>query len=196
VLVPVKAFRDAKGRLVGRLNPEERTALARFTAAAVLAAGRPLPVAVVCDDEEVAEWAAHQGANVLWTPAVGLNGAVADGVDRLAAAGFDHVIVAHSDLPLASGLAELAVLGEITIVPDSNDGGTNVLALPTRCGFMFAYGIGSFRRHLAEAERTGLPTKVRRLAHLALDIDTPDDLDHPLIQEALSSLKTNPVNPA
>ena len=36
------------------------------------AAGR-LPVAVVCDDDEVAAWAARAGATVLWRPGRGLN---------------------------------------------------------------------------------------------------------------------------
>jgi 2-phospho-L-lactate/phosphoenolpyruvate guanylyltransferase len=196
VLIPVKAFRDAKGRLAGRLTPTEREALARLTASIVARAAAPLPVAVVCDDDEVATWARSIGAHVLWTPEVGLNAAVADGVSRLIELGVEHVVVAHGDLPLAAGLAELAVADTIILVPDANDGGTNVISVPTECGFVFDYGPGSYRRHLAEAERSGLPVTVRRLAHLALDIDTPDDLDHPLLQEVLSSLRTNPANPA
>ena len=34
----------------------------------VLAAAHPLPVAVVCDDNEVAEWAREHGALVVWEP--------------------------------------------------------------------------------------------------------------------------------
>jgi 2-phospho-L-lactate/phosphoenolpyruvate guanylyltransferase len=192
VLVPVKAFRDAKGRLAQRLSPDTRAALARMTATTVVIAGAPLPVAVVCDDEDVASWAVELGAEVLWSPAVGLNAAVTEGVARLGADGFDHVVVAHGDLPLAAGLSELAVADTITLVPDHSDGGTNVISLPTSCGFRFAYGPGSYRRHLVEAQRTGLPVDTLRITHLALDIDTPDDLDHPLFQEVLASLPTNP----
>ena len=56
VLVPVKAFAQAKARLAVSLDPAQRAELARAMAEHVLAAARPLPVAVVCDDEDVAEW--------------------------------------------------------------------------------------------------------------------------------------------
>ena len=45
-------------RLAPVLGPKARAALAREMAEHVLKAARPLPVVVVCDDEEVAEWAA------------------------------------------------------------------------------------------------------------------------------------------
>ena len=56
VVVPVKAFSQAKMRLAAVLRPEERAALARKMAEHVLAAAVPLPVVVVCDDEEVGDW--------------------------------------------------------------------------------------------------------------------------------------------
>ena len=76
VLVPVKAFADAKLRLAPALPAPERSRLARAMATHVLAAARPLPVAVVCDDPAVADWARHEGALVVWEPGRGLNGAV------------------------------------------------------------------------------------------------------------------------
>ena len=109
------------------------------------------PVAVVCDDPEVAEWAAALGAAVMWEPGQGLNGAVGSGIDQLAAAGVRWVIVAHGDLPRARDLGALAPFAGITLVPDRKDDGTNVLRLPVGCGFRFAYGPGSFRAHRAEA---------------------------------------------
>ncbi|MGD0811714.1 MAG: hypothetical protein ABSA91_18700, partial [Acidimicrobiales bacterium] len=57
VVIPVKAFSNAKMRLASVLRPEERAALAREMAAHVISASRPLPVIVVCDDLEVAAWA-------------------------------------------------------------------------------------------------------------------------------------------
>ena len=123
-------------------------------AESVLAACAPLPVAVVCDDPEVAEWATHSGPRVMWEPGQGLNGAVAAGVEQLAAAGVEWVIVAHGDLPRARDLGALAPFAGITLVPDRKDDGTNVLRLPVGCGFRFAYGPGSFRSHRAEAVQT------------------------------------------
>lgn len=179
VLVPVKAFGRAKVRLAPALDPAERATLARRMAERVLAAAAPLAVHVVCDDDEVAAWATAAGATVLWTPGRGLNGAVAEGVARLAAAGFRRVVVAHSDLPHADTLTWVADYDGITLVPDRRDDGTNVVGLPAACGFRFAYGPGSFRRHQAEGRRLDVPVRVVREPRLGWDVDRPDDLEVP-----------------
>src|SRR5205085_6612980 len=176
VLVPVKSFAEAKLRLAPALPAEERSRLARRMATHVLEAARPLPVAVVCDDSGVADWARHQGALVVWEPGRGLNGAVQAGVERLAAAGARHVVVAHADLPLAGPLAWAARFPGVTLVPDRRDDGTNVAAVPTGAGFTFSYGPGSFQRHGAEARRLGLALRVVREPGLGHDVDVPADL--------------------
>ena len=85
--------------------------------------------------------------------------------------------------------------GGIVLVPDGRSDGTNVLAVPTGAGFEPAYGSQSFHRHLAHAMTLGLPVRVQRDPRLALDIDTPTDLVHPLVAKALPSwLRTNPAN--
>ena len=142
----------------------------------VLAAAEPLPVAVVCDDPEVAAWAAARSAIVLPEPGRGLNGAVEAGVARLASAGASEVLVAHADLPLAHGLARLAGFNGVTLVPDRREDGTNVLCLPAGTLFRFGYGPGSFERHAAEASRIGLPVRVMREPDLAWDVDVPSDI--------------------
>ena len=196
VLVPVKAFADAKARLSPVLAPSEREALARWTAERVLAAAGELPVFVACDHEAVAEWATSRGATVLWHPGVGLNAAVNQSIADLRGRGIGHVVVAHGDLPRARGLAHIALAGTLTLVPDSRDDGTNVAALPTDLEFRFAYGPGSFRRHLAQAIAGGVSVAVRRDPLLGLDIDIPADLTHPLVQEVLPAwLPTNLANP-
>jgi 2-phospho-L-lactate guanylyltransferase len=176
VLIPVKAFRIAKVRLAPALGPAERAQLAEAMATHVVGAARPLPVAVVCDDAEVRAWAEDAGAGVIWTPGLGLDGAVEAGVSQLAADGFDRVVVAHGDLPLAAGLAGLGGGEGVVLVPDRRDDGTNVIALPTQAGFRFAYGPGSFSRHRAESLRLGLRLDVRRDAALGWDVDVPGDL--------------------
>ena len=94
VLIPVKAFAQAKLRLAGALSPERRAALARTMAERVIASAGALPVAVVCDDREVATWARSCGALVIWEPGRGLNGAVHEGVRVLRDAGVGMVAVA------------------------------------------------------------------------------------------------------
>ncbi|HTT86744.1 MAG TPA: hypothetical protein VMF60_05225, partial [Acidimicrobiales bacterium] len=53
VLIPVKAFAAGKARLSPTLDPVRRAELSRLMATRVLEAAGPLPVAVVCDDDEV-----------------------------------------------------------------------------------------------------------------------------------------------
>jgi len=176
VLIPVKGFRQAKRRLGGSMSDATRENLVRSMAESVVAACAPLPVAVVCDDPEVAGWARALGATVMWEPGQGLNGAVRSGVEQLAAAGVQWVIVAHGDLPRARNLGSLAPFAGITLVPDRNDDGTNVMRLPVGCDFRFAYGPGSFRSHRAEASRLGLPVRILRIPALAYDVDWPADV--------------------
>lgn len=175
-LVPVKRFSDAKRRLSPVLGPQERAELARVMAEHVLDATAPLVNAVVCDDPDVARWARDRGALLLEEPGLGLNGAVTAGVEALARAGADEILVAHADLPLASGLASLAGCTGVTLVPDRREDGTNVICVPARAGFRFSYGPGSFRRHTEEAERLGLGPRVVREPLLAWDVDVPGDI--------------------
>ena len=176
VVVPVKAFAQAKMRLASVLGPDERAELARKMATRVLAAARPWPVVVVCDDADVAAWAQSQGARVLVEPGLGLNGAVQTAFAQLGDEGWQRLVVAHGDLPLATNLGWLADAEGIVLVPDRHDEGTNVISLPTGCAFAFAYGPGSFARHQQEAQRTGLAWRVVHDAELAWDVDFPDDM--------------------
>jgi 2-phospho-L-lactate guanylyltransferase len=176
VLIPVKAFGEAKARLAPTLDAAGREDLARAMATRVIGAARPLPVAVVCDDPEVERWAQVHGAMVLPEPGRGLNGAVESGVERLGAAGASEVLVAHADLPFAQDVSQLAGFDGVTLVPDRRDDGTNVVCVPTGAGFRFHYGPGSFARHRDEAERLGLPYRVVRDPELTWDVDVPGDI--------------------
>jgi 2-phospho-L-lactate guanylyltransferase len=178
VLVPIKSFRAAKGRLAGELGPAARADLARLMAARVLAAGRPFPTFVVCDDDDVAEWAGRHDAEVLWTPGLGLNGAIDHAIDVVAGKGAAHVVVAHSDLPLATSFEHLVHDGVVTLVPDHRLDGTNVQSRPTSMPVAAAYGASSFRRHLAAALELGHRVRVVTDPRLARDVDTIDDLRH------------------
>jgi 2-phospho-L-lactate/phosphoenolpyruvate guanylyltransferase len=196
LLVPVKAFSDAKARLSPVLSHTDRARLARWMADRVLAAAGELPVFVACDDEQVADWAESRGATVLWHPGVGLNPAVNASITMLRERDVRHVVVAHGDLPRVHALADVVLPGAVTLVPDRHGDGTNVVALPTACGFELSYGPSSFSRHLALAMHMGLRVQVRRDPLLGLDIDTPIDLAHPLVQEVLPAwLPTNQANP-
>lgn len=187
-LIPVKSFRAAKARLAGVLSDDERADLARAMATRVVDAARPHPTFVACDHDEVAAFAEALGATVLWGPGLGLNGAIDQGVATVAGKGFDHVVIAHGDLPLASDLGSLARVDEIVIVPDRRRDGTNVLARPCALALPASYGPGSFRSHYRAAIATGAPVTVRADRRLAIDIDTLADCRHPLAADVVAGL--------
>lgn len=194
MLVPVKAFSEAKQRLATVLNPDMRSRLAQWLAERVVRSVHPTPVFVVCDDHAVQSWADDLGATVLWTAQLGLNGAVDDGVGAISRAGFDHVIVSHADLPMPTAIVELARADTSTFVPDRRRDGTNVMSFPTTAPISARYGPGSFRLHRGAA--TTPITEVRCDHHMSIDLDGPTDLTHPLLREVLPPwLPTIPVNP-
>jgi len=194
--VPVKRFGAAKGRLRGVLPDRDRARLAEWMATRVLGAAGELPVFVACDDEGVRSWAESRGADVVWGPGLGLNGAVDDGIDRLVERGVRQVVVSHADLPRPGRLLAAVTPGEITIVPDRRRDGTNVMSFPADARLHASYGAGSFRRHLAQAQAVGtVAVEVRPDPELSLDLDTLEDLTHPLVREVLPTwLRTSPAN--
>jgi len=179
VVIPIRSFEAGKSRLGARLDPGRRADLLRAMAENVVAAAGPMPVAVVSGAGEVRRWAGALGLSVIDDPG-SLNLAAAAGLGWAGVAGFDRVVIAHADLPLARTLAPVAADGRlpvVTAVPCHRDDGTPVLSLPTAAtGFVFAYGPGSFRRHAAAARAAGLAFRVRRDGRLGRDVDAPEDL--------------------
>ncbi len=197
VLIPVKRFTAAKGRLTGVLTDADRAALARWMASRVVDVVAEMPTFVACDDDDVAEWARQRGVQVIWGAGLGLNGAVDDGVERIIADGFDHLLIAHADLARPAGLLDVARPGRITLVPDRRHDGTNVMSFPATTPLRASYGGNSFSHHLAQALAfDGVELEVRSDTELSLDLDTRRDLTHPLIREVLPEwLPTSPANP-
>ncbi len=179
VVVPVRAFTLGKLRLATHLDEASRRELARDWATTVVRAAAPMPVVVVTSDPEVVTWAAAQGAHVVDDPGT-LDGAAEAGRVALAALGCTRVVVAHGDLPLARSFDPvLADVPDdaIAIVPCHRDDGTTVLSIPAASPFPFAYGPGSFARHVAAAQAQGREVRVVRDADLAFDVDVPSDLE-------------------
>lgn len=177
VLIPIKSFDLAKGRLSEAIDPGERAALAEQMAAKVIAAAQSLPAWVVCGDHVVADFARANGATVIWREPRGLNRAIEEGTEHLAARGFDRAIIAHADLPLATDLTFLDITdSRVLLVPDRRDDGSNVLSIPLGRGFTFHYGSGSAAAHRAEAERVGLALETIHDDALGWDVDVPEDL--------------------
>ena len=184
-LVPVKGFHVAKARLAPVLSASDRQRLAMRLASGVIEALRPMPTFVACDDDGVAEWADSLGVDVLWGPGLGLNGAIDVGAETLAGKGFDHVLIAHGDLPRPTALGSVPTPDTVVVVPDRRRDGTNVLSRPTGATVPARYGPGSFTAHVAAALDAGCRVTVRVDAELSVDIDTVDDCRHPIAAEVL-----------
>ena len=183
MLIPIKSFDLAKGRLADAVAPAKRAVLARRMAARVIRAAGPLPAWVVCGDHAVADFARSEGAHVIWRSPKGLNRAVADGTEDLASRGVTRAVIAHADLPLAVDLSFLAPADagdnrhdRVLLVPDRRNDGSNVLSIPLGRGFDFHYGPDSFAAHQREALRCGLSVEIVRDERLGWDVDVPEDL--------------------
>ena len=166
----------AKGRLAETLTPPERAQLAQECAQTVVRAASPFAVYVACSDPDVAHWATQHGAHIIHCDTPGLDAAVATARAELASVGFDHIIVAHADLPLAHTFTHIAREGHVTMVTDRHRDGTNVLSFPLHSDFHTAYGPGSLDNHIHIAQSASLPWAIIADASLELDLDTADDL--------------------
>ena len=176
MIIPIKSFAVAKGRLSDSLTAQQRHELAESCAETVIAAARPFHTYVACSDSDIDAWANRHGAHVVHCVTPGLDIAVQTARDVARNDGFTHVIVAHADLPLARTFEHVAIEGEISAVPDRHRDGTNVLAFPIDSPFTTAYGPGSFENHRLLAEQAGLPFHTVNDRNLELDLDTADDL--------------------
>jgi 2-phospho-L-lactate guanylyltransferase len=174
VLVPLKRFDSAKSRLRSALSDNEVTELTMRLARGVLEAARPLPTVVVCDDEEVANFARGCRAEVFLSSDQSLNGSVRDAYYDIE--GYDQFIIVHGDLSRPKGLGSFEPAIGVTIVTDHHLTGTNVLSLPADLDFHFSYGKDSARLHELEAQRLGVPLKVITDSPWRFDVDEPKDL--------------------
>ena len=151
VLVPVKRFTSAKARLGEVLDAGQRAELARWLADRVIAASRPLPTFVACDDDDVAAWADERGAEVLWSPGLGSTVPSTPGGRRSPARASTTSSSPTATCRWPATSARSPPPATITLVPDRRRDGTNVVALPLAADLPAAYGRGSFVRHLTAA---------------------------------------------
>jgi 2-phospho-L-lactate guanylyltransferase len=176
--IPVKPFAAAKRRLSAVLPPHARRRLgeelaSRAARTAAAAGGVPL---ILSADDEVTEWALAQDIDVLLDEGSSLDEAAAAAV-RWARTRGAAWIVCHADLPLLAPAelrraVDLVAGGAVALAPSSS-GGTPMLG-STRDRFPFAYGEGSFHRHLAAA---GPDAIICRSLGFSLDLDEPSDLE-------------------
>ncbi|WP_295634007.1 2-phospho-L-lactate guanylyltransferase [Novosphingobium sp.] len=171
-IVPFRA--GAKTRLAERLDAPSRAALAEAMAAHVLETlGRCPSIGSLTLLAPVRPAFASEGTGLIVDKGHGLNAELAAALARAR-----HVLIIHADLPLAAPddiavLIDAAAGAGAAIAPDHARTGTNALAFIDANGLLPAFGPDSFALH-----RALLPdAAVVERPGLALDIDTPEDLD-------------------
>lgn len=174
VLIPIRSF-DGMTRLSHRLDPDDRTRLARDLASRTTrtALDADTRVFVVSADASVQRWATASGVDVITErTSQGLDAAATAATEE---AGDDSWLVIHADLPVINVDDIRAAVDAVErgyVLAPSHDGGTSLIG-GRGPGFPFRYGPGSFRRHLAAID--GVATILTRPG-LALDLDNPWDL--------------------
>jgi 2-phospho-L-lactate guanylyltransferase len=66
---------------------------------------------------------------------------------------------------------------DVVLVPDRHEAGTNALLINPSGPFEPQFGPDSLARHMQQARRRELTFAVEQVASLAIDLDTPDDLE-------------------
>lgn len=177
IAIPLKPFGDAKGRLAGALPAGKRAFLGRALAQRTVALSVESGAAtvVLAGSAEIAAWASRLGVAVAEDGGRGLNNAARLAVEH---AGKERWIICHADLPLLTPFdlnrAVEAVTAGGSVIAPSSDGGTSLIG-SAGGAIEFAYGPGSFRRHLARLAPRDVSVLVS--TGLCLDVDTPEDLE-------------------
>jgi 2-phospho-L-lactate guanylyltransferase len=186
-ILPIKSFDKAKQRLRFELPEHDRRALVEAMFSDALVALGRVPalerVIVVSGDLVAHRIAGGYGASVVEDDERGHNTAAARGVEVLLEGGIERALLVPGDCPLLSPadinllLAHEVPERSALIVPDRHGTGTNALLLTPPDVLASSFGPDSRRRHLAHAQASGVPAEVVELDSLALDVDTPDDLE-------------------
>jgi 2-phospho-L-lactate guanylyltransferase len=186
-VLPIKSFTQAKQRLRCDLAAHDRRALVEaMFADALVALGRVHSlerIVVVSGDRVAQRIAGGYGASVVEDDERGHNTAAARGIATLREGGVERVLLVPGDCPLLSAddlnalLTHPAGARSALIVPDRHGTGTNALLLTPPDVLAPSFGPDSRRRHLADASAAGVPAEVVELDSLALDVDTPEDLE-------------------
>lgn len=199
-IVPVKPLRRGKSRLARVLTEEERTFLNYTMLANTLKALSGTPevdhILVVSRDSGALALARDFGAKTVQEDGSSdLNTALrrATVVAQMYAA--QSILVLPDDLPLIDPptIQEMIHLAKkppvMVIAPDRRHESTNGLLISPPGLIEYHFGMGSFQRHIEEAQRYNIRVEICDLPNLNLDLDLPEDL------ELLRSMDILPLNP-
>lgn len=186
-IIPLKPLTSAKSRLAASLAPEQRQKLAEGFFRRVLDVTRSVThlagTLVISRDPKALAIAREYGARTVQETGAGeLNAALTKATGLVAHWRGKGVLILPADLPLinADDITTMIDMGRevnsVVIATDRNADGTNALLVKPVGLIEYAYGAGSFERHVARARLAGAAVHCYESERLALDIDMPDDL--------------------
>ncbi|NPA30658.1 MAG: 2-phospho-L-lactate guanylyltransferase [Chloroflexi bacterium] len=201
-IIPVKPLREGKSRLARVLDPDERERVNRWLLQNTLNIVGRTPgidqVLVVSRDTAALALARSWGARVLQEAGdADLNGTLTRAAALLHGWHVPFMLVLAVDLPHLTQEDLEAVVqplraepvperGRLVIAPDRARQGTNALGLAPPAGYTFAYGPGSFGRHVRTAQAQNREVHIVYREGLARDLDWPHDIT--LLRQAFPGL--------
>ena len=185
ILVPVKKMANAKQRLAQVLEQAARNELARAMLRDVLdalAAGAADEVSLVTSDPFAVELAHHYRLAVIPDDSnLSETSAIEMATRACESRGIQSTLVIPADIPLIEAadiraIYEGAPANGTVLVPSADRRGTNAVLRRPAASFPLRFGNDSFMPHLVAAIATHATCVVLSLPRIALDIDTPEDL--------------------
>lgn len=179
------------------LDTGQRSRLASTCAARVLTRAGVDRSVVVCNDDDVEQWAHALGVSTCRVEGRGLNQSLQAAVPRIVADRRPaEIAIVHADLAFPDTLADLDVIvpfgtaRSVTVVPDRHGDGTNVLILGCDVvpQWRFSYGPGSCDAHCRHARSLGADLHVVDGSDLGFDLDTPEDLTNDRVRETVAAI--------
>ena len=183
LILPVKRLADAKTRLAPLLELHQRRELMEALVARSLETLAGVPGTELCvatSDPRAADLAREHGAGVLDDGGLPWNEGLRHAISGLS--GVDTVAIVAGDLPLLAADDVVALLDAApprgVAIGRARDGGTNALCLRPPDLFVPSFGAPrSSAVHAALAAAAGAPAVIVDRLGLALDLDTPDDVE-------------------
>lgn len=188
-IIPVKPLKNAKSRLSQILTPDQRyefaQAMFRHVLSVVTSVQQITGVLVISRDTKALSIARDMGAKTIQEGAVSdLNPALLRATAVVSSWRADSVFILPADLPFINvdDVKSIIKRGQtdgtaIVIATDDEGDGTNALLVSPPGLIEYAYGRGSFKKHIERAREVGASVISYYSDRIALDIDTPSDLD-------------------
>jgi 2-phospho-L-lactate guanylyltransferase len=187
-IIPVKPLANAKSRLASVLAPGMRQQLAEQMLRHVLGVTTCVPglagVLVVSRDPKALVIAREHGAKTVQESGQPeLNAALLRATSLIAKWRGSGVLILPADLPLvqpqdlSAMLTMSRELYSLVIATDRNEDGTNAMLVKPPGLIEYAYGMGSYTRHIDLAKAVGARVHIYQNERLMLDIDVPEDLE-------------------